>query len=299
MKFLKKFMKGLSLGILIIILFVSTLAILILTPVRNTIKKNSIKDMITNIEIEKLILNNPKVEEQLEEALAPIYDEAEKYGIPKDAIVKIVDSKEVKGFVGDITGNIMNYVVTGENSKLIDPSTVSNLISDTIDDINESGYYEISKEDKDNILKVVDTEMAKYEDYIPDTSVLDQNLPTSTKDSMNVLRFVLSNELITYLFVAMLVSFIGIVLIKWKKAKWIKWNGITILSAGSFMSIVSVILLIVNNLVIKDKIIYVYELLNKPFKSSLILSLSMVILMIVALVSYTIVMKKQNKKNAN
>ncbi len=291
---MKKFFKGLALFILIGILYLTTASLLFLVPIKNTLKKNTIQDMISNIEVEKILEENPKFQEAIDDAFEPIYEETRKFGIDDDIIVKIIDSKEVKNLVGDVAGNIVDYAITGKNQKIISTENVENLISTAIDDINKSGYYEFKPEQKEKILKTVTDEVNKYQDFLPDTNIIGDNLNEEEQNSLEFIRFVLGNKLLTYLIITMVISILGIVAVNWKKAKWVKNVSITILVASSIAFVTGMIMMFGINALLADYS-YILDFIHKPIKNILILSGSSLITMIIVLVVYIIISK--NMKN--
>ncbi len=293
---MKKVLKGFALTILVIVLFLSTTALLFLVSFKNTFSKNTMKNIVSNIQIEQIVEENPEVKEEIHEAFKPIYEETEKYGIDEDVIIKIMDSKEVKNFLGNITGNIVDYAITGENHKLIMTEDIEELVSGAIDSINNTGYVEISPKEKEDILKVVRDQAQEYQEAIPDTSVFENQLSVEDKESLNQVRFLLGNELMIYIIVAMVLSILGILALKWKNAKWIKWTAITVLASSILGSLITGILYLANDILLKEDIPYVFDIVNKILNLNIILQISIVVAMIVILIIYSYVYKRKAKQ---
>ena len=293
---MKKFLKGLALTILVLVLFISTSGVLLLLPVKNTIKKDSVKEMITSLEIEKMVQDDPNFKKAVDEVFEPIYEETRNLGIEDEVIIKIMDSDEVKGLIGDVTGNITDYIVTGKNQKLINTDNIESLVDKAITDINKSGYYEIKPEEKEEILTVIREEVNEYQELLPETNVIDETFSQKDMESLNTIRFILGNKLIMILGIAMAVSIIGIILFKLKEAKWIKWNSLTIMFSSLLTSIITVIFLILNNALFRLDYAYIFKTLSKTINYSMILSFSVLILMIIILITYHIVSKSYKKE---
>ena len=276
---MKKFLKGLSLTILTIVLFGSTMILLLLIPLKYTINKNVVKDMISSLEIEKMVA------------------EDENFKLAVDVVVKIMDSKEVKNLIGGVTGNIVDYVITGKNQKLITTENIEDLLSTAMDDIDASGYYKFSEKERDSVLNAVKNGVGELQEYIPDTKVIENNLNQEDMKYLNVIRFVLGNELMIYTILIMIISFLGILTLEYKKAKWIKWNAITILISSILTSIITIILLIANNALFRLDYQYIYNIFSKAINFSFILSLSILTLMIITLIIYHIYRKRNLNKD--
>lgn len=291
-----KFLKGLLLAILVFVLFVSSIFLLILVPVKNAVGKNSIKDMVINLEIEKMVAEDPEVKKSFDEMFEPIFKETEEFGIDEDVIVKIIDSKEVKELMGDVTANIVDFVLTGENHKLITTGNMQELVSSAIDDINESGIYEISEKDKNEVLDVVGKYAEEVQEYIPDTKMIESSFNEEDMKALNLVRFILGNTLVTYLLVIWTISILGIFALKYKEAKWIKWSAIPVLVSSIISCITFGILTIANNMYLKADFSYISDIFNKSITFGIILSGIIAILMIAILIVYHVVSKNKIKK---
>ena len=295
-----KFLKGLGVFILTIVLFLSTLGLLILIPIKSTISKDTIKNTITNLDIAKMIKESPEIESAINEMFEPLYEQARDFGIDEDVVVKIIDSKEVKGLVGGIAGNLVDYVVTGENQKIVSTNDISTLVGSVLDDIDESGFYKFKDDEKSKILGAVEEQVNNYQDLLPDTSIIEDTLDKDSdakeiKEGLELIRFILGNNLIIYLVVAMLVSILGILGLKFKKAKWIKTVAITILVSSIFALIATFGLKFVGDILVEEvkEVPFLNVLINKPINFSFILSGTITLLMIVTLIVYTVLKNKK------
>lgn len=287
-----KFLKGLGVSILTLILFVSATSILFLLPLRGAVSKENIKETITKVDIEKLIKENPQVQEDVNEAFGPLYDTAAEFGISEDVVNKILNSDEVKGLMGDFTGNILDYVLTGKDQKIISNNQIEDMVSDAIDKINESGYYEFKDEEKEEILGVVKDTVNEYQEFIPDTSVFDEALESEpeVKTVIKTARIVVSDKLLTYLFIALGVSILGLLGLKFKEGKWIKQSAITILTSAITITIGTLLLSSLGNL-ISDEVSLVTSIIHSTLNKSLTISITTMIVMIFVLILYAIVHK--------
>ena len=292
---MKKFLKGLALTILTLILFLSATVLLLLIPLKYTINKNVVKDMISSLEIEKMVTEDENFKSAVDEVFEPIYEETRQLGIDDEVVVKIMDSKEVKNLIGGVTGNIVDYLITGKEQKLITTENIEELVSTAMDDIDESGYYKFKEEERENVLNVVKQNVDELQEYMPDAKVIEGVLNKDDMKTLNTIRFILGNELMMYTIIIMVVSILGILALQYKKAKWIKWNAITILISSILTSIITILLLIANNVLFRLDYQYIYNILSKSISFSLILSLSILAFMIVALIIYRI----YNKRSKN
>lgn len=288
---MKKFFNTIFTSILLVILFVSTTLVLILLPVKKEIKGNAIKEIVSSLEIEKMIEENDNFKQEIDEVFEPVFTETNKLGIDSEIIIKIIDTKEVKDLIGSITENIANYIITGENQKIIINDDINNLVNNAIDKINSSGYNEINEAQKNEILNIVDEKITEYQEIIPDTSIIDKEMPKENKEALNIIRFILGNKLLTYLIVAMIISTILLIILKFKKFKWIKYVSVTVLISSIFTSIITFIMLASNKIIFNDYP-YIFNIVNKIINSSIILYISIFLIMVIILIIYKIKNKK-------
>ncbi len=288
-----KFLKGLVLTILVIMLFVSTLGLLILFPIKSAVGKNSIKDLISNLNIEQMVEENPEFEQTINEMFEPIFTETEELGIDEEIIVKIMDSQEVKNLIGDLTSNVVDYVLTGENQKLITTENITDLVTTAIDDINKSGIYEITEKQKTSVVDSVQKYADEFQDLVPDTQVVEESLTAEDQEVLNIIRFVLGDTLITILLVSTLISIAGLVALKFKQARCLKYIAIPTLVSSLIAGFTYVILKIANNMTASAEYLYITDIFNKGINMGMILSFSICALMIIALVVYGITNKRK------
>ncbi len=299
---MKKFFNNLATAILIIVLFISTTLLLLLIPLKNTISGGSVKKMISNLEIEKMVNENPTFKQSVDEALEPILTETNKLGIDDEVIIKIVDSDEVKDLMGDVTENLIDYAITGKNQKIINIEDINKLVNDAIDEINKSGYYEINETQKKEILNIAQNKVEEYEELIPDANIIDEKLnkelTKEEKNSLNSIRFVLGNKLLTYIIISIIVSILLIALLKFKKAKFIKYASITILISSICTSLITLVLVAANNVLFKFDYPYIFDIIKKGINFSFALSLSVFAISIIVLIIYKIINSKFEKEVA-
>ena len=293
---MKKFFKGLMLFILTTILFFSISSLLTIFPLKNIIGDNGIKEIITSLDIEQMVQEDDNLKEAVDEIVDPIYDELKDYGIKKEVIVKIIDTKEIKSVIGDIKSNVVNYALTGENQKILTTENIETLIGTAVDDLSENGIYNFSQEEKDKIVSIVSDKANEYQEYIPDTNYIDRGLSEDETKVLEIIRFILSDKLMMYILIAVFVSIVGIILLRLKEAKWIKDCSITILISSIIFSITYFALKFLNNISFKVDYPAVFNILNKVIKVGIGYSLALLIITIIILITYKIFNKKKLTK---
>lgn len=296
---MKKFLKVFANIILGLIVFVATLALLILGPVKYMLGKGNIKNVITSIDIEDTITKSPEYKEMVDELLDPIYEETRKFGISDEIVVKIIDSKEVKSLIADISSNVVDFALTGESKQLLSTEDIESLVSDAIDDINNLKLYEISEEQKDDILNIVQDKATEYEEFMPTTDMIADAIPTEDQETLELVQFTLSDTLMWYFAIALGVALLLLALINYAHGKIFKVGTIPVLVASSLTTLASAVIFWVAKMQVATDFPYVYDIVYQGIKFSLILSGSILIGTIVILIVYAIVSSKLNKKKVD
>ncbi len=292
-----KFFKGIFLSILIIVLFISTSGLLFLFPIKNALVKENVKKFVQNIEVEKIVDESPELKKELDDLFEPIYEVTRELGVKDEVVIKLIDSKEVKGIFGDVTGNLVNYAVTGKNQKLITNDDIEKLVSDAIDDINASGYYEIKTSDKNKIISTIKKETDKYQEMLPDTSVIETVIEKEDHKYLDMIHLVLGSELEMYLILVMTISILLIMLLKWKNASWLNWTSITVGIAAFLSAIVNCLLLLFSKMILEDYDLS-FDVVSHLLKACLKLSVIILVVMIILGVVYSIIRHKKDKIKA-
>lgn len=272
-----KVIKNLIVTLLIIILFFCSTILLILIPIKKEINDNFTKNILTSINFEKMIEENPRLKEGIDKTLKPIYDETEKYGVNEDLIIKIFNSKEVKELIGDISDNVIKAIISGKDTKIISEENIEDVISDTIDDINTNNICNIGPEVKEEILKVTKKELNKIQNYIPDTSLINENLSKQDKQKLKIVRFILFNKFLGIVLAITIVSLSVIFLLKRKSKHKFSLMLIPIL----IPTIISLLVTLVMHLFIAT---YNLNYLESFLKTNYYLDIILVILIISILI---------------
>ncbi len=293
---MKKFFKILGTIILGLILFLGVTSLLILIPLRHTINENTIRNMVSSLEIEKEVENNPELKESIEEALMPIYDITREVGLSDDVVLKLLDTQEVKDLIGDIGSNVYNAIITGEKQKLINVQNIERIISEAIDDINALDIYEIDNKTKNEIIDFVKEEVNDYEDLLPETDVVLDGLSEEDVKTLNIVRFVLSDELVLIVSVISLGALLLIILLNLAKWHWIKVSSGIVLGSTILMILVTSVILGVNNYYLASDYSYISDFISGYVNLNYLISGITFLVAIIILITYSIVLKKITKR---
>ncbi len=293
-----KILKNIALVILVIVLFLGSFSLITLFTIKHTVSKDSIKDMIVSTDVEKIIKENPELESSLKDSLKEVYDTLEELNINEDIVLKVLNSSEVKGLVGDVTGKVAEYFLEGKDQKLIDADNITSIIGGVMDDINETKLYNFTEKEKNDILDSIKKGIEENEELLPDTSILEDTLTEEEQQDLEILRFIFGGELFTYILVGSLITFGLIVVLSLKKAKWVKITSSTILASGTLMAILMLILLVGTKL-LGTEYSYVVDIIKMMPIFGLKVAVVIIILMIAILVTYHLINKHKNITNNN
>ena len=294
---MKRFLKGLGLVILNIILFVAISSLLLLLPIRKVVAEDTIKDIILDFDIESAVNNNDDVKNEVKNLFKPIYDEAKEIGIDEEVVNKLINSKEVKELIGTATGNIIESALTGKNKKIISDNDIEKLINKAFENINKNSEHKLSKTEQDKILNAVKENINIIQEAIPDNTLIEDNLNSNQKSNLKIVRFILSDKLLFYILGIIIIAILGILILDFKKGKWIKDIAITTLISASLSLIATVIITLLSKILLKDART-IMNIAKRFLNFSLVLSIVILVIMILILISYVILKKKKEPKEA-
>lgn len=294
----KKFLKGLSLTICVVILFSTTILFINLFSISNTVKKKQINNIVTHLNLEQMAEESPSFRQTLDEVLEPIYEETRPLGIEDEAILKIMNTEEVKELTAHISSNMIDHILTGKDQKLISKDELHNLVAESINTINQNTDYKIDESKKNQLLDIVDQKADEYMDLVPNTSTITKDLNTENQETLQLLRFLVGTKLKIYLIIAGIISMIGIILLKRKEQKWLQWSFVSIMiaSIGSLLEFGFILLL--NNVLFRLDFPYIFYIFERLAKCGLGLSSSMILITILSLIIYHLVHKKELTKDS-
>jgi len=272
---MKKLLKGIVYILCIMLLEISTLALLFLVPLSQTLQNDSMQDIIMKIAFEDLI-------QQLDSNYHPIYD----LEIEDEVIVKIMESDEFKQLMADITEDISDYIITGKEQSFITKEELKVFAAKAIDTVNKQSDRKITIEEKNQILQIIDENGDHYLEQLSMINMLDENMSQKELEGLNLLRFLLSMRLKLYFVLAIVVSLIGILILKWKEAKWIQTVTISLLIASILSIGTNLLLKVISSTIFTDDISYISGPIHTLIQKSLGLSSGLLALMIITLVFY-------------
>lgn len=275
---MKKFIKGLSNFILIIILFSTISLITISYGIDSSFSYKNIKNTVKTT-----IKEN--IENKNNEIIEPIYEKFEKYNIPKENIDKILENEKIQ----DLTTDLIYYSLI-ENSNNLSKEEINTTIDEVITEINKDKKI-INNDTKEEIKSIVSNNYYK----IKNSTTVNNNLTKEQVIFNKLIKLITNRNLRIIGITSIIASIILIILINFNNLTWLKMISITLLISEITILIFSYIAVPIINVLISSSIGKIVNLVLMPIHKY---SLIMVIIAIFMLILYCI-LKKSLKQDTD
>lgn len=268
---MKKFIKGLSNFILIIILFSTISLITISYGIDSSFSYKNIKNTVKTT-----IKEN--IENKNNEIIEPIYEKFEKYNIPKENIDKILENEKIQ----DLTTDLIYYSLI-ENSNNLSKEEINTTIDEVITEINKDKKI-INNDTKEELKSIVSNNYYK----IKNSTTVNNNLTKEQVIFNKLIKLITNRNLRIIGITSIIASIILIILINFNNLTWLKMISITLLISEITILIFSYITVPIINVLINSSIGKIVNLVLMPIHKH---SLIMVIIAIFMLILYCILNK--------
>lgn len=283
---MRKFFMKLGVVVFILLLELSTTALLFLVPLRLTVSRKSMKEFVMNYT--ENMGEDDIFMEAATTSLKPLYKESQALGIEEDAIQKIIKTEEVRELVAYIISDMVAYIFTGEEKETFTEEDLQRIASIAIDKINQETPYQITEGQKQEILDALQRNTESYLESMPKVQALEESLSSEEKDALHLVRVLFSTKLVISLSIVMITSMGGIILLKWKEKKWIKTGATTLLISSMITLLGTFLFQQINQLVFREEALYVFYLFQKMIQQIFLLAGSVAISMIIILILYKV-----------
>lgn len=206
-----------------ILLFFSLSAYLSLEITTRIVNKEMISNVVKEVDVEELLNkdNNNTMNE--------LYQIAEENNVDKSVVDGIVNSKELKGVIGDYYGEMVDALLYDKEVEGITSSQIIDAVGDILDRTNEGLGYTITEEQKNVIMQKVEEEAPKIAETLPSYAEVTKDM---NNNDLEVIRTLFSSSTKTVMLV-IIVVLIGIMaLIRWSIYRFAIWSGVTTTVAG-------------------------------------------------------------------
>ena len=230
MHFSKSFIAGLFtfvLGVLVVIT-ICVFNISAFATKDNIVAKMQNTDVLTEV---KKIRNSGNSEGQsgITQVIDEMYSLASQFSVSEEVVDQIIDSKITKEIIGDAVGNLTDYIINGEDTKVLSEKDAYNLISDNLDDILEENDLSIDKGQKEKFLREIEKQLPDIIEIIPTSKDL---IGSSYGANIEKIQTVFGFNTKLLLCISLGISAGIVIILKRKDFEWCANIGVALLIAG-------------------------------------------------------------------
>ena len=252
--------KGISI-FLTIIMFFTTMEIIVTYSLRNILASDAMQKLIKETNVTEII-------EEVKESgdLDVVYNEAEKYGVSEEKVNEVLASDEAKEYYGTILQKYLDGTdasIDADTEKLIEEATKKYDI-----DISEEQKQEL----KDNINEAV---------IINKKEVVHNDLASNINKYTS---FVKNNSIFIIAIISLIVQILLIVILNIKKKNFMSYFGVCFLLLAIFTCLMTFGLHMILAILNQDISLNLIKLFGSILQKGYILSLGLFILMIVCFI---------------
>lgn len=218
--------------VLSVILFALITIYLSLNVTSKIVTKENVATVVKETDIETVLKeNNSNMMDEL-------YEIADDNNVDRGVVDGVVNSKEFKELVGNYYGEMIEELLYEGKSAEITSEEIVNAVNDVLDrSANELGYN-LSFEQRNNIINQVEEKADKVVKTLPSYEKVTKNL--DTKD-IEAIRIIFSNDHKTVLIVMMLIIVGIIALIRWSIYRFAMFSGTATVIAGGVFTIIGLL----------------------------------------------------------
>ncbi len=230
MHFLKNFVAGLF-TLIFGILVVATICVFSVSAFAtkdNIVDKMKSVDIITEV---KKIRNSGSTEgaSGVTQVIDEMYSLASQFSVSEEVVDQIIDSRITKEIVGDAVGNLTDFIVNGEDTKILSEEDAYNLINDNLDDVLDENNISIDDGQKEKFLREVKKQLPDIVEVLPTSEDL---IGSSYGDNIEKIQIVFSDNTKIFLCVALIISGVIVIILKRKEFEWCTNLGVSLLISG-------------------------------------------------------------------
>lgn len=308
--------KKLLLAILTFICMIILMMDIVMFSLKKTseqyLKEEKIKEIVENINVIDLF----KDEEGKElEEFTQIKDKIVDSGIPKEAVDSFISSEPVNKYASDTINKAIDNVLENKQEKVIDSNSLNTFFENNIDniskelqekDVPKSEY--LTKENQQKILNKIKEKTPYIEEKIDEVSnkiseKLGLNYTLKISKMINIFDLLYTKLLDLILIIVFIIFIMGICITRKSIYNSLKWIGITFILSSVILHCISFIIPKLYKYIDKVPIGF-----NKMIKSALedsvkninsyglIYLIIGIIFIVINIVIYYILLKRENKK---
>ena len=216
--------------VLCVILFMVLFFYVSINIFNKIVTKDNIRVIVSSYDI------NDILSDELDDILEPLYETADVNEIDRTVIDGLINDIEFKELIGNHYGNFAESLFYNKDIKNITSDDIVNVFTSIISKKEVELGYNLTNEEKNIILKLVEENAAKIVDIIPSYGEL--TIKLTTKDIKSI-QFLFSKNIQNILVVVMVIITIVIALFRWSIYKFAIWTGVTTASMGAIFIAIS------------------------------------------------------------
>ena len=251
LKNIQKFLLGVLTFMCIVILTIDITCFSLKKVSEKYLKEDKIKEVINDINVLDLFKDeNGNELEQIKEVKNQIVDA----GIPKESIDGFINSKPVNDFAGTVITDSINNI--SSNKEIINDKKIYSFLEDNIGAISKELQENnvpksefLTVENQEKFLNKVKDKTPKIADKINEVSdKIESKFGSKTNVFLNIekiikiLKFLYNGVIDVIMIIVFIVFVIGIAITRQSIYKSLKWIGISFLSSGIILYLVSSII---------------------------------------------------------
>lgn len=289
-------MKKLISSVLFIFVVISSVLLLAIYSTNKFISEDSLKNTVEKIDVSSVLLNSSdnsnsengtnKIIDSLDkQVLDDVYLIAAKGNVTKDKVDSVINSNAVKDFTALYVNKIATYVTTGKENN-ITGEEITKVVKDNINSVATEAGLNLDDSSKNAIISVVDTYDNDIANLVPTPkSFTDKVNP----NAINMVQKVFSSQTKIMLFTMLGISIALLVIIQFKKYRFMKWLSLAFMLSGIIVCILGSSLVPTLDMILENENRFILDII-KTFASDLkmtlfvrggiVIGLSLIILLI-------------------
>ena len=229
--------------VLSILLLVTLIASPIVTAASDFVKPETIRETVTKIDIQKVLVDNN----------IDLGASMEDYGIPSEAVGEIMKTDAV-GEVVELYAKELTAAISGEDVSYITPDAIKQIADENLSDLVDIAYSFVSEENlpedttieevktkvKTGLKEYVDTNAEEIVSFLPNPKEI--IVETVNTEIIETIRYVQNGTFTTALWIAIAVLSLLILGCRWPRFKGFMWLGVVFLLGAAFTFVLSSVL---------------------------------------------------------
>lgn len=283
--------------ILCIVIFALQVATYLSYGSKRILKEKSIKNIVDNVNGEKLISSKDKAVNNIYMSLTKAFNNT---GLSEESINNVIKSTGFKNIMTGIISNYANYYITYEEDHLLITSEMQKLVDDNIDNMIASSSINVNSELRKNLIEAITNNLMHiFDDY---ALIIENDNPYSLELWIFQLSIIPIAKFVLILSIILLVALIA--LVRWNIIKSVRDSGIITIITGTLIFVISLFAYTSFDIVFngiskfKDYVFLILPVIKEICLTFIIYSAIGIILGMIQLFIFKLLNERKKKKKA-